>query len=221
MWGLLNQTIRSICANTGDFKIFIAANKVLPFESDIDTEKIELLEVKSEPIEYSQPKQLGPGFLAHNYDKAVKRIALIDEAKQHGPTYYYMMDADDLISNRTVSFLSTQTATAIIVDKGYFYKTQEGTVCEKEQFNIHCGTSVAVKASYVHENVDDWVWSVEWLGRHKCQRNHRDVEFVPFPASVYCLHSDCTSRYLYKRLGDYRDPTPEEIEEFKLPVISD
>lgn len=217
-WRLLNQTIRSICANIGEYQIFIAANKILPIDPDVDVDRITLLEVESEPIEYSQPRELGPPFTAHNYDKALKRQALIEDAKSSKPTYYYMMDGDDLISCKTVEFLSTQIATTIIMDKGYFYKVNEQLICEKEDFNIHCGSSVAVRSDYVEGNVNDWHWAVEWLGRHKCQRSHRDIEFTPFFASVYCLHSDCTSKYLYHRVGDYRPPTPGEIEEFKLPI---
>lgn len=214
LWDLLNKTLISICNNEGDFHVFVAANQLLSLDEGV-INNTTLVKIESQPIRCGQARVLGADFAEHREDKARKRIALIKEAQKHNPTHFFMMDGDDLISNQIVKFINNRKEKPIfIIDKGYFYKN--GKICPKDDFNVHCGSSVVVSSEIVYNNMDNWEWCIEWLGRHKIQRDSEGVSFVPFPASVYCIHSDCTSYYLFARTGNWRLPTTEEIEEFKL-----
>jgi len=219
LWELLNQTLRSILANEGDFHIFIAANKELPFDPDIDTSKVTVKIVNTNPIPINQPTKQDKNYLEHKFDKTTKRLALLEDedVKSLNPTHFFMMDGDDLLSNRIVKFINKRRKRPVfIIDRGHFYKVDSELICNKEDFNRHCGSSVVLSSKIVYNNMDNWEWSVEWIGRHKIQRTYGDILKVPFYASVYRLHPDCVSAYMFRREGNWRKPTLQETKEFKL-----
>ena len=200
IWRLLNNTIRSVCNSRDDrFHIFVGANKKLPLDDDIDHEKVTILEMGTDPISHPQPyiAPLEETSLSHwqaitrehNVDKAKKRLLTVEAALEMDPKYFFMMDADDLISNRLVGDLMKRQKRVVISNRGYILNTQTGKMVPNDDLNLHCGSTVAVKASYVKSNMNDFEWAVSWLGRHQVHKLFNPAR-IPFRSTMWCLHDD-------------------------------
>ena len=139
---LLNATLLSLANQTSEnYRVYIGCN-VTP-ELDIDTSKVHFCTIDC-PIPNSRKEVL--------LDKGVKRAYAIQTANNEiNPDYFFLLDADDLVSNDCVEYLHQQdwskSPGGYWLEKGYLLDMNNRKVQEKYGFNRYCGSSLVLSAA--------------------------------------------------------------------------
>tara|TARA_R110001583_G_scaffold181353_1_gene338565 strand:+ start:9154 stop:10011 length:858 start_codon:yes stop_codon:yes gene_type:complete len=140
---LLEATLHSLVNQKNDnFKVYIGCNNIP--ELNISDPRIIFC-----PISCPLPNNRQEVLL----DKGVKRAAAIRSANNDSnPDYYFMLDADDLVSKHCVSTLHTleqSSSGGYWLDRGYLLDMLNRRVQEKCGFNRYCGSSLILNAKLI------------------------------------------------------------------------
>ena len=139
---LLNATLRSLANQTNEnYRVYIGCN-VAPV-LNIDTSKVRICTIDC-PIPSSRKEVL--------LDKGVKRALAIQTANDEiKPDFFFLLDADDLVSTDCVEYLQQQDWTkspgGYWLERGYLLDMYNRKAQEKYGFNRYCGSSLILSAS--------------------------------------------------------------------------
>jgi hypothetical protein len=139
---LLNATLLSLANQTNEnYRVYIGCNVVPDLE--FDTSKVRFCTIDC-PLPKSRKEVL--------LDKGVKRAYAIQTANNEiNPDYFFLLDADDLVSNDCVEYLHQQdwskSPGGYWLEKGYLLDMNNRKVQEKYGFNRYCGSSLILSAS--------------------------------------------------------------------------
>lgn len=130
---LLQMCLRSVINQTdGDFHILLACHDVPDF-AEMSDPRVQILCIEA-PVPTTPDEQM--------YDKGRKTRAIRVAMGQHGGGYLMLLDADDLVSNKLVSFVRCdQDPNGYLIDNGYEYDCSTGRVRFAPRFNRVCGSS--------------------------------------------------------------------------------
>ncbi|QHJ11285.1 hypothetical protein FX988_01513 [Paraglaciecola mesophila] len=153
---LLRATLLSLASQTNEnYRVYIGCN-VAP-EIDIDTNKVRICTIDC-PIPSSRKEVL--------LDKGVKRALAIQTANNEiKPDYFFLLDADDLVSTDCVDYLHQQdwasSPGGYWLERGFLLDMFNRKVQEKYGFNRYCGSSLILSATtltsklFTGESVDE------------------------------------------------------------------
>ncbi len=187
---LLTDTLASILhSTTRDFRVLIACHDVpdTPYNAD---DKVKFLQVAFPPLMGRNRPML---------DKIHKLRTAALEARQSGPGYIMLMDADDLISKRLVEYvLADQDPYGYVISKGYELDYATGRVKWCPRYHLLCGSSVIAKVSLddLPQSLEDehsYFSSMIQGGHRMCEARSRDMgrplRRIPFPAGMYIINN--------------------------------
>ena len=145
---LLNATLDSLLKQTkDDFKVYIGCN-VEPVMNISDSR------VKFCTIDCPLPKNRKEVLL----DKGVKRAIAIQTANTEiAPDYFFLLDADDLVSNDCVAYLHQQdwihSPGGYWLERGYLLDMFNRKAQEKCGFNRYCGSSLMLSSKVLTQKL--------------------------------------------------------------------
>lgn len=134
---LLEATLKSLLSQTNsEFKVYIGCN-VEP-KLDIHDPRVRFCTIDC-PLPKNRKEVL--------FDKGVKRAFAIQTANaENVPDYFFLLDADDLVSNDCVEYLYQQERNDSIggywLERGYLLDMFNRKAQEKYGFNRYCGSSL-------------------------------------------------------------------------------
>ena len=185
---LFERTLKSVTNQTSqNFKVVVVCHEKP--EINFEHANVEYIHVDFEvPQLKLAPKEKHDGLKEE--DKSNKILAGVAHAEKFNSDYYMVVDADDCISNKIVSFIEEngdQNEVGWYISKGYFYREGDKIISlNKENFNTLCGTCIIVRPKffqgifqykphllYVHQ-------TTEFEGGNKMQR-------LPFPGAIYSM----------------------------------
>uniref|UniRef100_UPI0030EB88B0 glycosyltransferase family A protein n=1 Tax=Paraglaciecola polaris TaxID=222814 RepID=UPI0030EB88B0 len=138
---LLNATLQSLANQTNEnYRVYIGCN-VEP-KLEIDDPKVRICTIDC-PIPSSRKEVL--------LDKGVKRSLAIQTANDEiTPDYFFLLDADDLVSNDCVDYLHQQdwanSPGGYWLERGFLLDMFNRKAQEKFGFNRYCGSSLILSA---------------------------------------------------------------------------
>jgi hypothetical protein len=141
---ILERSLRSICSQLDPLFRVVVVSNVVP-QIDFHDPRV-VYHVVDFP-----PPSLTKGPVANREarfrDKGAKLLAGALFASQFGPSYFAIVDSDDIVSRRLAGFINTQTATAgWIVDGGYAVNCRTWTVQRKSGLSRYCGSTLIPSA---------------------------------------------------------------------------
>ena len=185
---LFERTLKSVTSQTSqNFKVVVVCHEKP--ETDFEHPNVEYIHVNfGVPDLKSAPKEKHDGL--KEQDKSNKILTGVAHAEKFDSDYYMVVDADDCISNKIVSFVEDnkdKNEVGWYINKGYFYREGDKIISlNKENFNTLCGTCLIVNPKffkeifqhkphllYVHQ-------TTEFEGGNKLQR-------LPFPGAIYSM----------------------------------
>ena len=176
---LFERTLKSICnQKSQNFRVIVACHE-LP-EVQYQNEKVEYLQVSFPPPtlvedDWDKNRELKEG------DKANKILAAHEKAMTYNPDFIMVVDADDLISNRIVSFTESQKkdTPGWYIKKGYYYR--EGApylFLNKKTFNNLCGSCIIIRPDLFPLLIIKEPWLYYY---HELKEVGDGTELVPLP----------------------------------------
>jgi hypothetical protein len=228
-WQLLIDSLRNIYRQTdGDWHAIITANKILHMPHDLPLGNITFLTYSGEECGHTLKKWNQQKFLKHNKDKANKRMCGVKYAKENlNPKWYFMMDADDYISNDLVETIHTFPANikCVTIECGVVVNTMNGVCTLNNDFNRCCGTSIGFKSQFLHLHLHNrqLMWAL--LGKHIfCQSGahmwkRRKLEDKPY--ATYMIHDDNHGLHLWgaKNLVDTHHQPVSNVDKKRLGIL--
>lgn len=150
-------------------------------------------------------KTVAESYRAIRADKGARVRAAF--SKIHSDDYIMVVDDDDLISNRLVSFILGQpTRNPWVIDKGYAWEDDSSSVYEIDQFHRLCGSSLIVPAHHYKQaklsalsSESDIQDALHELGSHmlivnaSVQGGKVTFNRIPFRAAIYRRGHDNSS----------------------------
>ncbi len=185
---LVERGIKSVCQQASqNFKLVVVCHEI----PDISFQhpNLEFIQVDFDPPNLVKGNnELNNGLKEE--DKSKKIQAGVAFARKYNPDYFMVSDADDLISNRIVSFVdknSTQKSPGWYFKKGYIYREGDSFISlNKENFNTLCGTCIIVRKDLIDRifvnrpHLEYWHKTIELT-------ENTSLQPFPFPASVYSM----------------------------------
>ncbi|MBJ2134976.1 glycosyltransferase family 2 protein [Paraglaciecola chathamensis] len=159
---LLNATLLSLANQTSEnYRVYIGCNVAPDYE--FDTRKVRFCTIDC-PLPKSRKEVL--------LDKGVKRAYAIQTANNEiNPDYFFLLDADDLVSNDCVKYLHQQdlpkSTGGYWLEKGYLLDMNNRKVQEKYGFNRYCGSSLILSATTVTSKLFIESSGVENISTHE------------------------------------------------------
>jgi hypothetical protein len=227
---VVSRTLRSILNQSmNDFKVFVACHEI-PDVPELTDPRVEVLRAQFDVPLYNAEFMI---------DKHRKRELIAARWHALGGGYMMSVDADDLVSNRLVEYISTQQPRrGFLVTKGYDFNEVSKKMNVAPRFYRICGTNCVIN------------WQPDELPTQPFQRkyvlfresitygNVGTVEFfarrgeafkpIPFPAVVYVrshgdnatdvLHTESWRRRLIRAITPGFKPDARFTQEFALEV---
>lgn len=186
---LFERSLKSICNQINrEFKVVVVCHEIptITFESD----KVTYIQVDFPPPvlvenDWDKNRALKEG------DKAKKIQKGMAFAEQEKPDYVMVVDSDDCVSNRIVSFVADQdqNSPGWYVKKGYYYKEGAKYVfLNKHTFNNLCGSCIIIRPDLFHHlfRIEPWLYyfheRIELPDKSKTQ-----LTPLPFAAALYSM----------------------------------
>jgi glycosyltransferase involved in cell wall biosynthesis len=152
VWGLLKNTLKSICNQTDDdFRVIVVCNDVPDEFKDISTVAghTTFVRVPFPPIPRNdeQPK-------AHiKLDKGTKRAVGLREAAKYSPDYVMFFDADDFVGRDIVEYCRAHPGrNGWYIHKGYLLLGD--LYAKQNHFNRRCGTCNIISFGLLMKHLD-------------------------------------------------------------------
>lgn len=204
---LVERTMRSITnQKSSNYQVTVICHELPEFEFKHD--KIHFVQVDFPAPILDPHASRDENTEKKEVDKAKKILAGIEHSKKFKPKYIMVVDSDDLISNKIVSFVESQDSNSVgwYINKGYNYKEGANYLFYKNKtFNHLCGSSVIIRADLVNElfRQKPYLFFVhETMGTSQGK-----FKEVPFPAGVYSTANGenhyMTSGYASKIISRY------------------
>ncbi len=229
--GLLEETLTSVFAQKSDrYRVSIVCNEI-PEGPIFKDKRLNFIVLPPVP-----PEKVAAWSWA---DIVPKQMAMRRWAVESGADYFFQLDADDLISNRLVEFVSEADPRAgYIIREGYAFNVQTAQVSKipspnepEKEFDYYCGSSVIVSMNPMvrPEARFSQLNAVFHDGHHVAKWRLKPVlgdepAAVPFAAAVYRLKSGAnkTERLNHHSLASWIfdtavTPDPSLVAEFSLP----
>jgi len=205
---IMAQTFASLAAQTADgWTATVVANKgdTLPELPP----KFRIAWVDYPPADsYVNVGSLNDYYAAVRQDKG--RRVLKAARTIHPQDYMMVVDDDDLVSNRLVSFLCGQPlCQGWAINHGYAWIAGQNKLRKVKDFHTSCGTSLIIKAGYYRfskqSSGEEDSTAIAELGSHKIvvQRAlaaSKPLKYIPFYAGIYRYnHANATQREIKER----------------------
>lgn len=212
---LLDATIHSLLnQQNGNYKIYLVFSDEPQLQSISD--KVILVKFPFSFYSFSEipgSKNILPHFnndktmLERRWDKSKKIFYGCKVAKEQDCGYLMSVDADDLISNKLVTYIDNQTQgndiPGFFVDKGFLYYSGKRRMIKinkgMQNFN---GSTHILRAEFV--TIPDFIngeWmdynlftSHGWILSRLKEKYGIELEAIPFPAVVYVAHGGNISK---------------------------
>lgn len=167
-------------------------------------------------------------FRSHVQDKATRRLCGLRYAMNSGwPTsWYFMMDADDLVSKNLVFLLNNVLTERLFctLDTGILLDEESGLFITERNFNQCCGTSVAIRPYVLNKllRVGNMKLITSLLGIHEWNNaggkyyDNKDRYRVQEVGAAYRVHTQNHGRHLWRAMDRVRregGPLTAEIRE--------
>jgi hypothetical protein len=231
VWQRLISMLRSIANQTvPNWHAMVVANKVLPIPSDLPSRQITFVELQRSFIGCSPAHWDEDEFREHLIDKAVRRHCGVVAAMQQDfkAAWYFMADADDYVANDLVSTILSTTELhhkIVTLQRGLLLTAKQEYV-ELDQFSEHCGTSIAIRSSLIHDNLHNNNHVGALFGQHSfqhfedlCRHSERHV-LGQIPRVTHALHTQNYRGNLWdasEYLVDTRPLTEKIRKKFQIP----
>ena len=158
---LLNATLHSLANQTNEnYRVYIGCNVAPPL--DINNPNVRFCIIDC-PVPSSRKEVL--------FDKGVKRAFAIQTANNEiKADYFFLLDADDLVSKDCVEFLHqldwTNSPGGYWLERGYLLDMLNRKAQEKYGFNRYCGSSLVLSASALSSKLFSGSLSPNQLSTH-------------------------------------------------------
>lgn len=231
-WSLLNQSLMSLTQQTNvQWHAVVCANKVLSVNKEIAYGQVTFLEYESDYVGRTLQGWNQREFNQHLIDKAQKRrfgLQFVRSEPSIHPDWYFMMDADDLVSKHLVAniYQTSQREHRILnVTQGLIVDANRQRFATTEDFNRMCGTSVAVRPRFIQEHFENETNLTLLLAQHHFHQYHRGMcsarywrHTLSAPLAAYMQHDDNHGRNLWShRKFDGQEISEKVREEFLIP----
>lgn len=212
---LLAQTIHSILSQTNPcFKVYVVYSD-LPTVI-IDNPKVRYINFSFPFMEYAEVDRANPGEFIPNtkrlverrFDKGRKSIYGCHYAKEDGCDYLMLVDADDLISNKLVSYIegnkNNNTLPGWYVNKGYILNKNSGKILRQRKMHLFNGSTHILRSDLIDiPDFNDlnwqkynWFVSHGWTKARIKQIYDLELQPIPFRAVIYVAHQSNISPVL-------------------------
>ena len=234
-WTMLNYSLTSLAAQDNvQWHAVICANKVLPMWKELPHEKLTFIEHERDYVGKSLSQWDQAEFDQHLLDKTIKRrIAAEYASRTLKPSWYFMMDADDCVSNNLVSsihMVSQRQYLFINLAQGLVVDTKTHTYRTATDFNRICGTSVAIRPSLVHHHFNETSNLISLLAQHRfedyhkrfCQYYYQRYAIESRSLAAYVQHDDNYGRAIWnhRKFDKGEEITKEICEQFQIPGLT-
>lgn len=238
-WALLNCTLSSIAAqDCDDWHVVVCANKVLPIWSSLPQHKITFIECKREYIARTRDVFIAYHHKKHVVDKLVRRRNCAIWARQNlDPSWYFMADADDFVSNDLVSSILDQSSSyhdIVTIKNGIVFDVYTHQHRWNSDINRNCGTTLGVRPHIIHNRMLDISRAqelVKILGYHNYEKYmsdfvREDKRFVldnKLPYCAYSQHDDNHGKHIWRYGSELKagSKLTEEIRtRFQIPTLT-
>lgn len=198
---LFARTVKSILnQEAGDYRLIVVCHELPSIPIDAST-RIEVIYADWPPPTRAAYASLGMS------DKWRKLHLGLVHARKDAPEQVMLMDADDLVSRRLVSFCrENRDRNGFVIKKGYDYSEGSRWVIKNNNFN--CGTNAVVSCKHF-----EFPRSMDSSEARRClilNYGHTVIEEqmrvighpltpMPFRAGVYVSHAQCHSLAVYGR----------------------
>ncbi|TCD07716.1 hypothetical protein EZ449_14380 [Pedobacter frigidisoli] len=201
---LLNRTLRSICNQTSNnFAVYLIYHDLPPelyHHPNLKFIKFPYPFCKIENLADVYEKHLNDEKMYVNgYDQGKKILFGANEAINDGCSHIMSVDADDLISNRIVSFVENQKSKSDVwfVSKGYIFLTNQSLLLRKpsKMYAINGSTYIIPREYIPIPNFDsNGIESFGFFSAHNYlfyNLRERGISLRPLPfyAIVYVAHT--------------------------------
>jgi hypothetical protein len=178
---VLSRTLRSILnQSAADFRVFVACHEI-PDIRELADPRVEILQAQFDVPLYNAEFMI---------DKHRKRELIAARWRALGGGYMMSVDADDLVSNRLVEYISTQPLRrGFLVTKGYDLNERMKKINFAPRFYRVCGTNCVIN------------WHPDELPAQPFQREH-----VLFRESI--THGNVGTVSFFARRGEAFAPIP-------------
>ncbi len=185
---LVERTLKSVTNQTSqNFKVVVVCHEIP--ETNFTHPNIEYIQVDFQvPQLKDAPKEKHDGMKEE--DKSNKILAGVAHAEKYDSDYLMVVDADDCISNKLVSFIEenkNKNEVGWYINKGYFYREGDKIISlNRENFNTLCGTCIVVKPDHMK---DIFQYEPHLLYVHQTIEfpNQTKLVKLPFPGAVYSM----------------------------------
>jgi hypothetical protein len=186
---LFERSLGSICnQESPDFKVVVVCHEIP--KVDFESEKVTYIQVDFAPPtlvenDWDKNRALKEG------DKAKKIQKGMEHARQYDPDHVMVVDSDDCVSNRIVSFVAEQdqNAPGWFVKKGYFYREGAPYVfLNKNNFNTLCGSCIIIRSDLFHHlfRIEPWLYYSHERTELPDEPKSR-LKPLPFAAALYSM----------------------------------
>jgi hypothetical protein len=207
---LLKRTLDSICRQTDDdYRVIVACNQIPPYASDFP--KADFLKTDFPPPSETRHAKIEKKKAFK--DKASKRFLALQEAKKYSPEYVMFFDADDLLSNRISSYVSSHPGeNGFYVKHGFVYGEGSITLKPKPDFHRACGSSIILSFALLQQFLEESFnlppsssqqeiinavgehFFYEILGNHHLVTSYfkdagHPLSPLPFPAAIWIVNT--------------------------------
>lgn len=140
---LLDRTLNSVCNQTSrNFRVIVVCNQI-PNLSSIPPE-VEFVKVDFPPPSHLKGSKVNA--VARAKDKGSKYVVGLLHASKYNAEYIMFFDADDLLSNRIVDYVESNSGNSgWYINKGYVYGDGGYLIKPKKQFHKWNGSSHIIR----------------------------------------------------------------------------
>ncbi|MFS4457204.1 glycosyltransferase family A protein [Maribacter sp. 2304DJ31-5] len=184
---LFERTLKSICNQTdSNFKVVVVCHEIP--DINYTCENIHFIHPDFQPPskENISPQEY---FINKRIDKGNKiKHGVAYASKKFNTDYVMLVDSDDFVSNKVVSFVnsSANKLPGWYVGNGYLsFSWKNVLVVTKKKFNYLCGSSVIVKPNLIKHFFDKDKINLYFDHRLTTLDSNIELQKVPFPAGIY------------------------------------
>ena len=185
---LFERCLRSVCQQTDqDFKVVVVCHE----KPNVNFEHPNVHYIHVDfPVPTPEATDEFTGLHSpKEADKSRKILAGLEYCGQFNPSHVMVVDADDCINNKIVSFVKSHPDVDGWYSKmGYVYREGSKVIFKKlDKFSSLCGTSVIVKPQFIKGII-----TPELHFKHPVTTLSNGVRLkpLPFPAAVYTINGE-------------------------------
>lgn len=185
---LFERTLKSVTNQTSqNFKVVVVCHEKP--EINFEHASVEYIHVDFEvPQLKTAPKDKHDGMKEE--DKSKKILAGVAHAEKYDSDYFMVVDADDCISNKIVSYVDEngdENQVGWYINKGYLYREGDKIISlNKENFNSLCGTCIILKPNYL-KHIFQYKPHLLYVHQTTEFDDGKKMRRLPFPGAIYSM----------------------------------